>query len=165
MSRIRELLIDPKSVLVFDVDGVLAAYEYGAHNHNACTDEEWMKYMCSHKPYRHARPLKTIQNFLKYLKNNGHDMNRIFVCTQCFGEEELNEKKYFVVNNYPIHIANIYKVESEEEKLTALNFIHDSIFPDVPDENIIMIDDTAAVLTHIQNNSGYSTVHISTFME
>lgn len=165
MSRVRELLINPISVLVFDVDGVLASYEYGDHNHNACRDDEWMKYVCSHKPYRKARPLKTIQNFLKYLQTSGFDLNRVFVCTQCFGEEELTEKKYFVVNNYPISIANIYKVGSEEEKLTVLNFIHDSFFPDVPDENIIMIDDTAAVLTHIQNNSGYSTVHISTFME
>ena len=41
MSKIRELLKDPRSVLVFDVDGVLAVMEWGEYNHYGEDDETW----------------------------------------------------------------------------------------------------------------------------
>ena len=44
MSRIKELLKDNNSVLVFDVDGVLAVLEFGERNHFGLNDEEWIKH-------------------------------------------------------------------------------------------------------------------------
>ena len=43
MSKIKELLNDKESVLVFDVDGVLALLELGEYNHFSLNDEEWFK--------------------------------------------------------------------------------------------------------------------------
>ena len=45
MNRIKELLNDEESVLVFDVDGVLAVLEFGERNHYYFSDEEWDKFV------------------------------------------------------------------------------------------------------------------------
>ena len=36
---------------------------------------------------------------------------------------------------------------------------------DIPDEKIIMIDDTPEILCDIQDNTNYSTAHISSFLD
>ena len=41
MSRIKELLNDKNSILVFDVDGVLTVMEFGDRNHYYACDDEW----------------------------------------------------------------------------------------------------------------------------
>lgn len=40
ISKIKELINDKDSILVFDVDGVLAIMEFGGRNHFV-SDEEW----------------------------------------------------------------------------------------------------------------------------
>ena len=39
MSKIREIINDENSILVFDIDGVLATMEWGEYNHFAHTEE------------------------------------------------------------------------------------------------------------------------------
>ena len=41
LSKVRELLNDPESVIVWDVDGVLALLEWGEYNHYDDDDETW----------------------------------------------------------------------------------------------------------------------------
>ena len=61
-SKIKKLLKDEKSVLVFDVDGVLAPIEYGEYNHYYYDDEEWAKAIDSGKDfYADVKPFKTIK--------------------------------------------------------------------------------------------------------
>ena len=37
--------------------------------------------------------------------------------------------------------------------------------PNVPDEKIILIDDTAEILCDVQDNTNYSTAHVSSFLD
>ena len=77
MSKIKELLKDKESVLVFDIDGVLALMEWGEYNHYNDNDEEWNK-MCAEgiNTYTENKVSKKMQDFLK-----NKDMNRIYVIT------------------------------------------------------------------------------------
>lgn len=150
-----------ESVLVFDVDGVLAAYEYGEYNHNACRDEDWNDYLKTNNVYADARPLVTLQ---KWLSKYGNP-ERIFVCTNSADESEFKKKADFVTSNYPIKKENILMAKNSLDKLNVIKEIHTLYFPTLDEKKIIMIDDTAKVLTNIQENSGYSTAHISSFIQ
>lgn len=159
VSKIWDILDADDSIIVFDIDGVLAAYEYGMYNHNACKECEWNDYIKHHNSYENARPLSILQSFIA---KKGKD--KVFVCSVA-SENERNPKIDFVVNNYKIEKTHIYFVDAKNEKLNTLHQIHHLYAPDLPDFKIIMVDDTIEVLTHIQDNSNYSTVHISSFME
>lgn len=160
-SQIRELVKNENAVLVFDVDGVLAAYEYGERNHNACKDNEWDEYLKTNNTYESARPLITIQ---KWLVEHGN-IDRTYVCTASANESEFMKKADFVVRNYPIKRENIFMTLERNEKLEVLKRIHETCYPGLGDEMIIMIDDTTEVLTNIQEHSEYSTAHISSFID
>ena len=43
MSKIQELLNSDDTILVFDIDGVLARMEFGEYNHYYSSDEDWSK--------------------------------------------------------------------------------------------------------------------------
>ena len=38
MERVINYLMEPQTVLVFDIDGVLAPYEFGHHTHSVVDD-------------------------------------------------------------------------------------------------------------------------------
>lgn len=159
-SKIMEMAKDPRAVLVFDIDGVLAAYEYGERNHNACRDDEWEEFMKTHDVYEDARPIKTIQNFLKKYT----DPTRVFACSVA-ESYEVDQKKKFVTDNYLIPKENVICVQSKKEKLKVLKMIRDTKFPKLDEKWIIMVEDTTGTLTDIQENSNFSTMHISSFLE
>lgn len=159
MSRIWDILNANDSVVIFDIDGVLAAYEYGIYNHNACRECEWNDFVLHNDMYRKARPLKVLQD---YIKRKGTD--RVFVCSQA-NENEKEQKCKFVEKNYSIDVSHIYFVKQKADKLKIINEIKDTFYPNLEDRKFIMVDDTIDVLSNIQDNSGYSTAHISTFMD
>ncbi|WP_097006715.1 hypothetical protein [Lacrimispora amygdalina] len=158
MSKIRELLAKEDTVVIFDIDGVLAAYEYGEYNHNACRDEEWNDFVLNNNVYEKARPIKVLQ---EYIKKQGR--GKVFVCSVA-GRHERTQKSNFVMNNYEVDESHIYFVNSKSEKLDILKEVKQE-FPNLKDLNIVMVDDTSDVLTNIQENSGFSTAHISSFMD
>lgn len=159
-SEIMDIMKSPQAVLVFDVDGVLAAFEYGSHNHNVCLDSEWEEYIKTHNVYATARPLKTIQ---KFLESYGTE-ERTFVCTRDYDEGK-QQKIEFVTKNYAIPKEHIYAVLDNKEKLAVMNHIHHKYFPNLDPKYMVMVDDTAEVLTNIQEHSEYSTAHISSFLQ
>ena len=66
MNSIKELLNDEKSILVFDIDGVLAVLEFGEHNHYFLSDEEWDSFVDSgNNSYTEDKVSKRMQDFLK----------------------------------------------------------------------------------------------------
>ena len=66
MSKILDYLMNDDVTVVFDVDGVLAAYEFGELRHNSCNDnDEWAKYVVENKPYDRAKAIPQIQKFIK----------------------------------------------------------------------------------------------------
>ena len=166
MTRINELINDPASIFVFDVDGVLAKMEFGDDHHyyndesSADSDIQYTRELLrGHIFYTDDLLNKTLQKFIE-----GRDINKIYVLSRCYTEEEQKQKEDFLMRNYKILKDNIMYVQDYEEKLGALNLIK-KLNPDTDDEHIIMVDDNVDnVLNHIMNNSKFTTVHISSFM-
>lgn len=158
-KELLELINNPESVLVFDIDGVLAAYEFGETNHNACSDDEWDEYVLTNNVYATARAPKIFQNLIAS-KNPDH----IFTLSVA-GDNEKTFKRDFVTSNYKIKPSNVLFVNDKMDKLDMLLSISDDLFPLLEDKKIIMIDDTVKVLTHIQDSSFFTTIHVSSFLK
>ena len=160
MSKIRELLNDKEAVLVFDVDGVLAPLEWGEYNHFGEDDATWDKmYQTKSTFYTEEFVSKKMQDFLK-----DKDKSRIYVITKVFNENESEDKRNFVSKYYGIPRDHLYGVRDNMEKMEILKKIK-SFYPDLPDYKLAMIDDTVTILTHIMDNTNFSTIHISSFLE
>ena len=96
-EKLREILTNEDKVIIWDVDGVLAAYEYGERNHNACLDLEWDEYLKEHDVYETARPLATLQRWMAEHASS----KRMFVCTTASNMEEFKRKaKKIIVYKY-----------------------------------------------------------------
>lgn len=160
MSRIKDLLNGKDSVLVFDVDGVLAVCEFGEHTHFVLTDEEWDA-LCKtgQSLYSEDKVSPKMQNFLK-----DKDRSRIYVITASGTSNEGEDKKNFVNKYYHILKENVYYVDRSRNKLEILRKIKEK-YPDLEEEKLIMIDDTCSILNEIMENSGFSTAHISSFLD
>ena len=118
-SKIQKLLKDKKSILVFDVDGVLAPMEYGEYNHYYYDDEEWAKELEKGIDfYGKVKPFKTIQDFLK-----DKNMDNIYVITKVMNKEEFIQKLSFLKKNYNIKEDNCYMVFKDRDKLLLLDEI------------------------------------------
>jgi hypothetical protein len=159
-SKIKDLLKDKKSILVFDVDGVLAPIEYGEYNHYCVDDEECARQIESGIDiYSNVKPIKTMQDFLK-----NKNMDNIYVITLVMNNKEFLQKLTFLRKNYNIKEENCYMVFKERDKLLLLNEIKEK-YPDLEDKYIVFVEDTVNNLSYVMKNSNYSTVHISSFMQ
>ena len=160
MSEIKRLLHDKDSVLVFDVDGVLAVMEFGEHNHYTLDEEEWYKANLSVKNfYTKEKVSKKMQDFL-----SKKDKKRIYVVTKATSIEEFNNKKCFVNENYDIDIKNVYLVGKETDKKEKLKEIK-IFYKTLPDYKLIIVDDSESILNDVMDNTKFSTVHISSFLD
>ena len=160
MSKVKELLRNEESILVFDVDGVLALLEYGEYNHYDNSDEEWLE-ECERgiNHYTESKVIKKMQNFLKT-----KDMSRVYIITMVGNENEKKFKVEFANKYYNILKENVYCVKNNSEKKEILLEIKEK-YPNVDNHNIVMIDDTVNVLTDIMENTDFSTIHISSFLD
>ena len=160
MNNIKELLNDEKSILVFDVDGVLAVLEFGEHNHYSFSDEDWDNYVDSgNNPYIEDKVSKKMQKFI-----NKKNKNKIYVITAIGVNKEGEYKKEYVEKYYSILPENVYFVDRNNDKTSKLVEIRKN-HPEVDDRHIIMIDDTPDILTDIQLKTDFSTAHISSFLD
>lgn len=160
MSRIRELLKNKDSVLVFDVDGVLAVMEWGDYNHYAMNDEAWNK-ACAEgvNQYTDDKVCKKMQDFLY-----NRDRKRVYVITTVGHNNEGEFKREFVNKHYGILKENVYYVKDNKEKRSQLKKIKQK-YPELKSYQIIMIDDTVDILNDIMENTNFSTAHISSFLD
>ena len=160
MSKIKSLLKDKESVLVFDIDGVLAVIEFGEHTHFRLNDDDWNKQILEgNNFYTEDKVSKKMQDFLKT-----KDMKKVYVITKCFNEKEGIFKKDYANTYYNIPKENVYYVKSKKDKLNKIKEIK-SNYPNIEDEKVIMIDDTVEVLNDVMENSNFSTCHISSFLD
>lgn len=160
MSKIREILNDKESVLVFDIDGVLAVMEWGEYNHYGEDDETWTKmYETRANYYTEEFVCKRMQEFL-----HGKNKDRVYVITKAYSENEAEDKKDFVYEFYGIPREHVYYVRNNFDKSNVLVEIKKK-YPDLSDHKIVMIDDTVEVLTNIMDNTPFSTAHISSFLD
>jgi len=159
-SKIKELLKAEDSVLVFDVDGVLAVCEFGEYTHFVLTNEEWdALYKDKESLYDESKVSPKMQNFLK-----SKDMSRIYVITASGTSDEGEDKTNFANKFYGIPKENVYYVDRNRNKLDALKEIK-AKYPELEDYKLVMIEDTCSVLNEIMENSGFSTAHISSFLD
>ena len=159
-SKIKELLKKEDSVLVFDVDGVLAVSEFGEYTHYELIDEDWDASCKDGKVYYSEDKVSLkMQEFLRQ-----KDMSRIYVVTASGTSIEGEAKKDFVNKYYDIPRENVFYIERDKNKLDTLNRIKEN-YPNLEDYKLIMIDDTCSVLNQIMENSHFSTAHISSFLD
>lgn len=160
MSEIKKIVNDKDSVLVFDVDGVLAVMEFGEHNHYMLDDEGWYNANISGENfYTEEKVSKKMQEFL-----SKKDMWRVYVITKAASEQEFGHKKRFLSENYNIRVENMYWVRKETEKKEKLQEIK-WFYKDLPDYKLVMIDDSVTILCDVMDNTGFSTMHISSFLD
>lgn len=160
MSKIKELLNDKNNILVFDVDGVLATMEWGEHNHYELDDTAWTK-LCEEGKncYTEDCVCKKMQSFL-----NDKNMEKIYVITKVGNNNEGNFKKEFVNKYYSIPQEHVYYVEKDTDKKTKLFEIKQKN-KELEDYKIVMVEDSVNVLNDIMDNTNFSTVHISSFLD
>jgi len=159
VSKIQELINDLNTILVFDVDGVLARIEHGKYNHFNDNDEEYdLALKNGVNFYDNSIAIKTMQDYIKT-----RCIDNIYICSHVHNDIEASQKIIFLEGNYNIKRENIYFVNENEEKLDVLNKIK-SMYPNVQEDHIALVDDTLSILNHVMNNSNYATIHFSSFI-
>lgn len=165
MSKIIDFLKQDDTIVVLDLDGVMSIYEYGELNHNPCHMDEFDDFLTNHDSYAKARPNKIIQNFV-----NNKNPNNIYVCSHMLNLKEGKYKYNFIKKYYPsIPFKNIFLVGKVEDKLEVMKTIYynEKMIKKIPisEKNIAIIEDTVSTLSYIQDNSNFTTVHITSFMD
>lgn len=151
-SKLRSKL--KEGAVVFDVDGVLAAYEFGNLCHYA---EVWEEAFVSSEdnPYLTVNPLPVLQEYIKELGREN-----AYVCSVASPFEQ-EAKADFVLRNYDIPAENIIFVSSKGEKLTALRKLREKL----GGRQIAIVDDTVKTLDGIYEAGDFLTVHVTSFFD
>ncbi len=160
MSEIQNIINNKDSILVFDVDGVLAKLEFGKYNH-FMDDIEWENaYKNGINCYDESKVIKKMQDFIRT-----RNMDNVYVATvvTCGDNEGMNKVAY-LIKYYGIHKENIYYVPNNKDKLEVLLKIKEK-YPELSPRNIVLIDDTVEILNDVMNNSEFITAHISSFLD
>ena len=160
ISKIKEVLDSDKSVIAFDVDGVLAPIEYGEYTHYYADDLLWAEEIENGTDF--YKDVRVVKELKKYIDSK--DINRIYVITKVMNEKEFIQKLEFLKNSYGILEDHCYMVYKDFDKLNKLEEIR-KLYPDLEDKDIAIVDDTVDILSYVMQNSKYSTVHISTFLK
>ena len=159
-SKIKDILNDNESILVFDVDGVLSLLEFGEYNHYIYDDETWDKE--NKNGYNFYNENLVVKKMQKYLACK--DMKRIYVVTTVGSSNEGEFKRDFVNKYYGILKENVYYVNKNRDKTSVLLKIKEK-YPQLNSKNLVMIDDTVDILNEIMEKTDFSTAHISSFLD
>lgn len=136
--NILQHLLEPEIVVVFDVDGVLAPYEFGYLSHSM-PDEEWDKMVKDGiNPYSVISYSPKMKKFIS-LK----DIKKVYVCSKCTVKEE-SGKREFVQEKYGILPENIFFVREQDDKIAILEHIKE--VENVSDQEVAIVEDTVKTL-------------------
>jgi hypothetical protein len=155
MSDILSYLAEPETVVVFDIDGVLAPYEFGELSHAACLDGDWKTYVLEEHPYAHIRPVPQIQRFIE---KKGR--TRVFACSVAEDYEE-EGKRDFVVANYGLPADHVKLVRSKSDKVAELRALAKEFC--ASERRVALVEDTVKTLDEVARKTGCTTVHVSSF--
>ena len=91
MSEISKIIKDKDSILVFDVDGVLAKIEFGKYNH-FIEEEEWKK---ANKvaPLQPKRYAEILAQRIKWAEANGIDTDFVQLLMDAIHKESLKRQE------------------------------------------------------------------------
>lgn len=154
MRELFDFLLDPQTAVVFDIDGVLAVYEFGTHCHSACPDADWETYVRAHNPYASTRPVPEIQHFVR-----AKGPTRVYACSVA-ADFEAPGKRDFVLANYDISPDHICLVESKPQKMGFLQSVADDLA--LPRNRVALVEDTVKTLD-AACEKGFATVHVTSF--
>lgn len=150
-------LLEQETIVVFDIDGVLAVYEFGDCRHGV-DDETWEdSFVEDNTPYTYAVPIPKLQEFVK---KKGTD--NVYVCSQSSLKEKV-PKLDFVKKNYGIPEGHVFFVENKSEKINVLRLLKES--RNVPECRVALVEDTVKTLDSILQCGDYVTAHISSFFD
>lgn len=156
---LEDILKDSRTIYVFDIDGTLSRFAYGKRNHSICRAEEWVTHSHYSNLYQHIPPIRSMQRFIGML-----DKEKVFINSKAESYKETLEKIEFCIKHYNIPVKNMFfALESNKEKLEILNKIKERT--GVEEKYIVLIDDNVTVLDYVFENSEYTTVHISYFLD
>lgn len=110
-KKLIEELSSNGMVVVFDVDGVLAPYEWGLRKH-CMSDKEWTSILESGVDmYSHVKPIKCMQDFIKNKR-----IEDVYVCSKS-EKAEYEFKKNFCIRKYGIPQEHVKLVEHKSDKV------------------------------------------------
>ena len=156
-QQLIDYLLKDDVIVVMDVDGVLAPYEFSELSHSM-TDDEWDRLVASgENPYKDVRPIKLMQ---KFIQKKGID--KVYACSKS-PSSEIPGKKAFIKNNYDLPDDNIYFVANKNTKLIILEELQAKLH--LKPSQIAIVEDTVKTLDYIRAHSDFVTVHVSSFME
>ena len=91
-------------------------------------------------------------------------MSRVYVATRVMNDYEKKQKVAFLKKQYHILPDHVFEVYHNDEKLDVMKKVQE-YYPELSDKYFVLVDDTVDVLTHVMENSHFSTVHNSTFLK
>lgn len=156
-KKVVNKLLKDGIIVVFDIDGVLAPYEWGTRKHSL-SDKKWTEMLQTGEDmYSHIQPVKTLQNFIK-----NKNINEVYVCSKA-EPAELKSKMDFCIREYGIRQDHIKCVRKKSDKVAFLDELSEKL--GIPQCNIALVEDTVETLDSIVQTRDYFTVHMSSFME
>lgn len=143
-----------EEIVVFDIDGVLASYEFGDKCHTADVwDEAFIS--ADDNPYCTVGPLPVLQEFISNMPKE-----HVYVCSVA-DACEAKAKAAFVTRHYDIFPENIRLVDNKAKKIEVL----EELSQQYPNKSIALVDDTVKTLDQIHSDSDFVTVHITSFFD
>lgn len=156
MTKTIEHLLSPDIIVVFDVDGVLAPYEWGENYKHCMSDEEWDNRLADGEDiYAKIHPLKIFQAFIM-----GKGPDKCYVCSKTGTAEKESKRKF--IKQYEIADDHIHFVKNKADKIKVLDEIQKQL--NIPAKNIAIVEDTVETLDNIAAARDYMTIHISSFL-
>lgn len=156
-KKMIDYLLEKETIVVFDIDGVLAVYEFGDCRHGV-DDKTWEdSFAEDDNPYTQAAPIPKLQEFVK---KKGTD--NVYVCSQASLYEQ-KPKLDFVKDNYGIPEDHVFFVVNKTEKVNVLRLLKE--LRNVQECRIALVEDTVKTLDSILQCGDYATVHISSFFD
>lgn len=147
-------LLKKEVIVVFDVDGVLAPYEFGDKKH-CLSDDKWDEMLEKGiDVYSNVTPIKVLQ---KFIKRKGTE--NVYVCSVS-SIKEYDSKVAFCMKKYSIPEDHIILVKYKTDKVSFLDALSKAM--KLPHNEIALVEDTVETLDQAAK-SGYCTVHISSF--
>lgn len=152
--RLRERLSD--SIVVFDIDGVLAVYEFGDCCHTSAQWGEELFRSVGDNPYCYVNPVPVLQDFINNMRRED-----VYVCSVAEPWER-ECKAAFVTSHYDVDPSHILFVESKKDKLGEVINLQDNN----PGRQIAIVDDTVKTLDGIWlADRDILTVHVTSFFD
>jgi FMN phosphatase YigB (HAD superfamily) len=153
LTPLLSYLLEPQTAVVFDIDGVLAPYEFGELSHSACADDEWEAFVREHDPYGHLRPIRLLQDFIAQ-----KGTERVYACSVAADFEEAG-KRDFVLREYGLPTDHVRIVSAKADKLAYLEEVRSQL--GVPAQRVALVEDTVGTLYLVSEQTGFTTVHVS----